>query len=644
MRLKPYIFLIGLLVCFLTAEAQVTSIQKSKNKIVVGGKTYLLHIVAPQQTLYSICKVYDVDMAKVMTINNKKSTALDINEALRIPIAVNEEKKVAEYSGEFLLHTVEKGETLFALYRKYGVPIADIIKNNPKTEQGLSIGEVVKIPKLRKQKEEPKLPQPHFDRKYYYYIVQPGDTPYSIARKFGIKYRKMRRHNRYIKKRDIRPGDEMRILLKYVSQSYLDKVAEEEVKPKDIEEGEEEQKAQEEIKGEQEQTTTETVILNDKNIEVALLLPLYLHANDTINRIVTIEDSKTIVTERNPRLMYHKTKNFLRFYQGVLTAVDTLNKRGYRVKLSLYDTQNNPQTVRKILSQMQSVPFDFILGPIYTETFSAASQFAKVHQIPIISPLSVKNKTMDNNPFAIQLNSSVEAVSQNLANYVTSQTEATNIVVLHSNDYDKAEEYSLVKNIEKQLFGEGKYWNANQMNYQKINYDTDGLNGLANVLREGGENIVVIPSNDQPLVEHYITELNILKSRFNIRVVGFPKWQRFNSLELGLFYDLNLTLLTPYYIDYKNPEIETFTVNFRNQFGCEPNDFSFRGYDAMLFFSKLAGKYGKTFLSKLNTIPANFLQSDYRFKKLGENGGYENQGLFYINYNKDYFIQHRKMK
>ncbi len=369
-----------------------------------------------------------------------------------------------------------------------------------------------------------------------------------------------------------------------------------------------------------------------------------MQANDTINQIVTVEDSTTVVTERNPRIMYRKTKNFLRFYQGVLTAVDTLSKQGYRVKLSLYDTQNNPQTVRKILSQMQAVPFDFILGPIYPGTFSAATQFAKIHQIPIISPLSVKNITMDNNPFAVQLNSSIEAVSRNLANYVTSQTEATNIVVLHSNNYDKTEEYNLVKDIEKQLFGEGKYWNANQMNYQKINYDVDGLNGLANVLREGVENIVVIPSNDQPLVEHYITELNILKNRFNIRVVGFPKWQRFNSLELNLFYDLNLTLLTPYYIDYKKTEIENFTVNFRNQFGCEPNDFSFRGYDAMLFFSKLAGRYGKTFLSRLNTIPTNFLQSDYRFEKVGENGGYENQGLFYINYNKDYFIQHRKMK
>ncbi len=171
MRLKPYILLIGLLACFLTVEAQVTPIQKSKNKIVVGGKTYLLHIVAPKQTLYSICKAYGVDMAKVMTINNKKSTALNVNDALRIPIAENMEKKAPKYSGDFVLHTVEKGETLFALYRKYGVPIADIIQNNPSAEKVLSIGDVLKIPKLQKQEEKQQLPQPHFDRKYYYYVT-----------------------------------------------------------------------------------------------------------------------------------------------------------------------------------------------------------------------------------------------------------------------------------------------------------------------------------------------------------------------------------------------------------------------------------------------------------------------------------------
>ncbi len=134
MRFNRYVLFIGFLLCCLITKAQVQPIQKSKNRIVVGGVTYLLHIVAPQQTLYSICKTYGVDMAKVMSINNKKSTTINVNEALRIPVAVNAEKRVVKYSGEFLLHTVKKGETLFALYRKYGIPISDIIKENPKTE------------------------------------------------------------------------------------------------------------------------------------------------------------------------------------------------------------------------------------------------------------------------------------------------------------------------------------------------------------------------------------------------------------------------------------------------------------------------------------------------------------------------------
>ncbi len=654
MRLIQYILFIGIFFCVLTAEAQVMPIQKSKNKVVVEGKTYLLHIVAPKQTLYSICKAYGVDMAEVMRINNKKSTAINVNDALRIPTILNASTKAPEYSGEYLFHTVKKGDTLFALYKKYGVSIADIIKNNPNTEEGLSIGEVIKIPKLKEQKKEEVLPKAHFDKKYYYYIVKKGDTRYGIAKKFGIKYRKMRRYNRFIKKRDIRPADEIRIPLKYVSKEYLEKIAVAEQQKKAKQEKSdmlsEENKQKTDNHSEQDNIMISEVSvvdipeINKRDIHVALLLPLYLYANDTINKVVTIEDSIPITTERNPRVMYRKTKNFLRFYQGVLTAIDTLKQQGYNIKLKLFDTQNNPQVVRKTLSQMQSTPFDFILGPIYSETFSAAAQFAKIHQIPIISPLSVKNMGIENNPFAMQLNASVGAVSHNLADYVTSKKDKSNIVVLHSNDYKKAEEYSLVQAIQMQLFEQGKYWNTNHLSFNKLNYDIYGLNGLSRVLRDSCENIVVIPSNDQPLVEHYITELNILKKQFNIRVVGYPKWQRFNSLELDLFYDLNLTLISPYFIDYNIEAIENFASNFRDKFGCEPNDFSFRGYDAMLFFSKMAGKYGKSFLLGLNTLSVELLQSKYQFKKVGENGGYENRGFFLINYNKNYSIQCKRVK
>lgn len=647
MRLIQYILFITIFLSSATVStAQTSPIKKSKNKVIVGGKTYLLHIVEPKQTLYAICKAYNVDMAKIMHLNNKKTTNLDVNDAIRIPLGIHPNTSQPEYSGEYILHTVKKGDTLFSLHKKYGVPIADIIKNNPETEHTLSLDSVIKIPRIKEQIKEPELPHNYYDNKYYYYIVKPKDTRYGIAKKFGLKYRKLRRYNRFLKKRDIQPGDKIKIPLKYVSKSFLEKIdaqkekqkkEEQEVtiKPTDI------VTTDDKTTTDQEETSVDLPIIDKKNMEVALFLPLYLNTNDTINRTITIENNTAIKTERNPRIIYRKTKNFLRFYQGVLAAVDSLNQQGYNINLSVFDTENNPKKVRNTLSQMQTTPFDFIIGPVYPRTFAAAAQFAKLHQIPIISPLSVKDSGIKNNSYVVQLNASINAVSNGLAHYVTSKVDTANIVVLYTKKQTKTEEYTLVEDIQNQLFKQGRYWNSNQLNYQKLDYETNGLNELSKVLRDSCENIVIVPSNDQPTVERYITELNILQQQFDIRVVGFPKWQRFNSLELDLFYNLNLTLLSPYFINYNTPKIDNFTTNFRNKFKCEPNDFSFRGYDAMLFFSKAAGKYGKQFLSAINTVKVDLLQADYNLKKIGENGGYENQGFFLINYNKNYSIKHR---
>ncbi|NEM98385.1 DPBB and LysM peptidoglycan-binding domain-containing protein [Pontibacter burrus] len=46
----------------------------------------------------------------------------------------------------FIKHKVEPKETLYALSRKYGVPVAQIVESNPSVEASIKIGQVVLIP------------------------------------------------------------------------------------------------------------------------------------------------------------------------------------------------------------------------------------------------------------------------------------------------------------------------------------------------------------------------------------------------------------------------------------------------------------------------------------------------------------------
>ncbi len=57
----------------------------------------------------------------------------------------------------FVIHRVDEKETLYSLSRKYDVPIYKIIEQNPPTEFGLEIGQVIRIPVI--ENEDIKVPK-----------------------------------------------------------------------------------------------------------------------------------------------------------------------------------------------------------------------------------------------------------------------------------------------------------------------------------------------------------------------------------------------------------------------------------------------------------------------------------------------------
>lgn len=86
---------------------------------------------------------------------------------------------VKEVNGQyFILHKVEKGEGLYAISRRYNVPVDAIEKANPDAKSGLKLGEILLIPTTIKKeaaKEEVIL-----------HTVKPGETLYAISKQYNV--------------------------------------------------------------------------------------------------------------------------------------------------------------------------------------------------------------------------------------------------------------------------------------------------------------------------------------------------------------------------------------------------------------------------------------------------------------------------
>ncbi|MDM8161806.1 LysM peptidoglycan-binding domain-containing protein [Labilibaculum sp. K2S] len=631
-----YFFRSILLICLLVGavnftKAQTVNVELSNNKVVVGGQTCFLHLVKEKQTLFSISRAYGVDLAVILQVNRKTEATVNVGEVLRIPVVDSETALspvlVKKEDDKFFYHIVKKGDTLFSLYKKYAVDMALIKASNPDMGDSLRLGTIIKVPKIIKKPQLNTVPK--HDKNYYYYVIKQGDTESSISRQFFMNLRKFKKLNPKLKSTALKIGDWVRIPRYLVPLEYF---VEKEVQKDTI------------VKKYQVVDTVVTNVdlkpISQNKIRIALFLPLYLDANDSINRSISYKDTIEIVTERNPRILYSKSHDFIRFYQGVLLAVDSLQKEGLSVDLHVFDTEKNPERVQRIIAGLQYTDLDFMIGPVYQNTFSIVADFAQRRRIPIISPLSLKNSELTTNPFVIQMNTSIQSICGKISDYVCFDLDTRNLVVVHPDRYEHLNEFQLVTDIERNMFEKGKYWENGDMTYKKISFDEYGLFGIERMLSDTCENVILVPSTKQPYVENIISNLNVLSQRFDIRLIGFPVWQRFNSLDAELFYNLNLSVITPYNIDYKEAKVDLFVSDFREKFTCEPNDFSFRAFDLCRYFSKAVSRYGHSFPDHLNELKLDLLQSNYHFKRVNAFGGLENQGVQVVNYSRDFKIRH----
>ena len=129
-----------------------TPVTVSTNKLKVDGKVCYSHIVQERQTIYSICKAYNVTAEDIYKLNpGLEENGLKKNAIIIIPAAV-EAKETAEEpqkvsTGKHLKHTVKWYETdVKDIAEKYGVSAESIMQLNQLTSSALTARQKLLIP------------------------------------------------------------------------------------------------------------------------------------------------------------------------------------------------------------------------------------------------------------------------------------------------------------------------------------------------------------------------------------------------------------------------------------------------------------------------------------------------------------------
>lgn len=137
---------------------------------------YDTYTVLEGDSLYSIANKFNISVNDLIDYNGLPTTILTVGETIRIP--------KGEVSNKENVYTVKPGDTLYRIANTYGVSVNDLIVANNLTSNILTIGQELIIPL-----------KPVTEEDYVVYEVEPNDTLYSIARRFNTKVDTIKSYN-----------------------------------------------------------------------------------------------------------------------------------------------------------------------------------------------------------------------------------------------------------------------------------------------------------------------------------------------------------------------------------------------------------------------------------------------------------------
>lgn len=604
---------------------------RSDGKVVQPGQPsvehseYLVHEVVAGETLYAISRRYGTDVQSIQNLN-PESSSLRPGVKLKIP-----RKEIKEDSGErtpaaveMIQHTIISGETLFSITRRYQVTAEELIEINPALAQSFKAGTVIQVPVKIAAQDEPE--------EFLEHLVQPGETKFSLARKYHISEDQLIQWNSFLSYRGLITGDLLRI------------------------------KPGEPVGSE---TVYEPLLSGDCEnhriirkqgdpVSVTLMLPLMIEANNLLNLnldegpgnpdlsgIVTSPDSVQVIqAEKRPGIRFQgNSENFIHFYEGALLAVQTLKEEGIAVALDVFDTEQREARIRNLLSSGQLQGTDLIIGPVYPDELKVVGEFSSRMQVPVVSPLSQSEEITRKNPMMYQVNPARQVISEKTAEYILKNYREHNLILLRMGNQESPQETEWLRFLnEKSLNGVNFRPAVRICDFRKL-----GIDGLKSMLMPNRKNVVLLPTQNEAEVSVGVSNIHTLAPNFDITIIGSNRYQQFESINQEYFHDGQLEYLAPYWPEYTSEITRNFIRRFRDYFRTEPNQYSMQGYDVTYFFSKAVYLYGPDFSRCINTLRLPLVQGNYHFAPT-PSGGYINEGLHVISFTRDYKIVRKEVQ
>ena len=575
------------------------------SSVVVPAKIALnttSHEVTPKETMYGICKKYDITEEELKKANPfLEADGVQIGQVLVIPNK-NNVKAVAKPAvtvipEKTVYHEVLPKETKYSIAKQYDLTIEELEKRNPEIIPNLAIGykllikgnrpkEVISVEAVGIKKEKI-VPAPLHTGplvEYTNYEVKPQETLYSLSKKFDLTQEELIALNP-----DLNVGVNIGMLLKVPANAIA--------------------KFQEK----KEFASLSKIIAEGRRKRLVLLLPF---------NIPDVEGD--VANSTAERLKKDKFLNMtMDFYSGALMAIDSAKVLGLPIDIEIYDSQENKNgsNVAAIIQKNKLETANAIIGPFYQSNAEVAAKLLASTNTPVISPLS---KDVGN-PF------------RNLYQTIPSTDEVKNTMF----NFMRVNGGNIMAVVDKKKTSIIDYIKENQKGVSFVAFNSNGsvsVESFKSLLVKGKKNYVVMETGNTWMIKTTISMmLNVMRD-YQVQLVILEPNDTLDFEEIKFDNLVKLKLMYPSVTRASiNTEAMAFDRNYKNTNNIFPGIYSTRGFD-VTFDTMMRLVQDVKFEETVNSVATKQIDNQFEYYRKPD-GGYTNKGVFILYYDSDLTIK-----
>jgi LysM repeat protein len=613
-------------------------------------KGYTLHTVQEKETLYGIGGKYNIPVEQILNDNpGLHDSGLQAGAVVRIKNSamvakaepanatpVNAQQVPTNY--ELMhFHKTMGGENYHFISRKYQVAYNDLVEANPTIDPDkLEVGTIVAVPINPLSNNE-------LLGSFWYSSHKVGkrETLYGISKMHNCPVETIQMFNPNVDLKSLTKGQTLYLPTSdWMEASRLHAEAKSAIK----------------------KVNEQLLVVNDCNgfnyfankstINIAVLLPFNVQHSGAqttmVDNSASTSDGSGTVVEQN--YLSGRTKMVVEFYEGILMGVNRWKEKGVNIKLMAFDTGIEASDINKVLDMKEVQNADLIIGPAYPQHIKAVSDFSVKHKIKMVAPFSGSYDEVYNNPLLF-LTSTVDSLATDkMAKYLIEKSANSKLVLVKSaaGSVPEANMQAALRKYQA-LMGTNLHVELSEMVFSRTS-----PTGISAQLSREKNNIVVVPSESEVFVGQVLIGLDAIAERnqYPLEVYGMAEWLKFQTVDPESFHRMNGRLFTNHAFDYESAVTKQFITEFRALYSSEPvaftplfqpnvagsayNRYGALGYDLSYFFVGAMVGYGKSFETCLSRMESsNLIQSEFKFNRISNWGGFYNSGLFELQFNKD---------